>query len=77
MARRALEADCRHPVLEALFAPGERVSQGSAIFDKAARYHLPYIQRLQLQRLCRRRERFNATDKQRVRRIVHFFEGRK
>jgi len=82
MEGRTLEADCWRPLsgldgLERVLAPGECVTQGSATFDTAARYHLPYTQRLQLHRLRRRRERLNATDKPRVRRIVHFFEGRK
>lgn len=53
-----------------------RITKDLATLDKVAKYHLSYTQRLQFYLLYRRRERLNASDKKRVRQIVHFFEGR-
>ena len=53
-----------------------RITKDLATLDKVAKYHLSYTQRLHFYLLYRRRERLNESDKKRVRRIVHFFEGR-
>jgi tRNA A-37 threonylcarbamoyl transferase component Bud32 len=46
-----------------------------ACLDKLAKYHLSATQRLRFYLLYQRHERLNASDKTRIRRIVHFFEG--
>lgn len=53
-----------------------RITKDLATLDKVAKYHLSATQRLRFYLLYRRRDHLNASDKQRVRRIAHFFEGR-
>jgi tRNA A-37 threonylcarbamoyl transferase component Bud32 len=53
-----------------------RVTKDLATLDKVAKYHLSATQRLRFYLQYRRRERLNASDKVRVRRIAHFYEGR-
>lgn len=53
-----------------------RITKDLATLDKVAKRHLSATQRLRFYLLYRRRERLNASDKKRIRHIVHFFEGR-
>jgi hypothetical protein len=53
-----------------------RIEKDLATLDKVAKDCLSATQRLRFYLLYRRSERLNASDKQCVRRIVHFFDGR-
>lgn len=53
-----------------------RITKDLATLDKVAKHHLSATQRLRFYLQYRRRERLNASDKVRVRRIAHFYEGR-
>ncbi|KAF1070308.1 MAG: 3-deoxy-D-manno-octulosonic acid kinase [Pseudomonas citronellolis] len=53
-----------------------RITKDLATLDKVAKHHLSATQRLRFYLLYRRRDTINASDKQRIRRIVHFYEGR-
>ncbi len=53
-----------------------RITKDLATLDKVAKRQLSATQRLRFYLLYRRREHLNASDKKRVRHIVHFFEGR-
>lgn len=53
-----------------------RVIKDLACLDKVAKYHLSATQRLRFYLQYRGHQRLNASDKQRVREVVRFFEGR-
>lgn len=53
-----------------------RIIKDLACLDKVAKYQLSNTQRLRFYLQYRQRARLNASDKQRVRRVVSFFEGR-
>ncbi|HDS1736397.1 MULTISPECIES: lipopolysaccharide kinase InaA family protein [Pseudomonas] len=53
-----------------------RVIKDLACLDKVAKYHLSATQRLRFYLQYRGHARLNAHDKQRVREVVRFFEGR-
>lgn len=53
-----------------------RIVKDLACLDKVAKYHLSRTQRLRFYLQYRRRERLNASDKQRIGQIVRYFEGR-
>lgn len=53
-----------------------RIIKDLACLDKVAKYHLSRTQRMRFYLQYRRRERLNASDKIRIRKILAFFEGR-
>ncbi len=53
-----------------------RITKDLACLDKVAKYHLSATQRLRFYLQYTQRPRLNAADKQRVRHVVRFFEGR-
>ena len=53
-----------------------RIVKDLACLDKVAKYHLTRTQRLRFYLDYAGRDRLNADDKRRVRRIARFFEGR-
>lgn len=53
-----------------------RITKDLACLDKVAKYHLSATQRLRFYLQYRQRARLNASDKQRIRHILSFFEGR-
>ncbi|RZI72192.1 MAG: heptose kinase, partial [Rubrivivax sp.] len=53
-----------------------RVIKDLACLDKVAKYHLSATQRLRFYLQYRGHQRLNVSDKQRVREVVRFFEGR-
>ena len=53
-----------------------RITKDLACLDKVAKYHLSYTQRLRFYFQYTGRSTLNAADKERVRHIVRFFEGR-
>ena len=53
-----------------------RITKDLACLDKVAKYHLSYTQRLRFYFQYTGRTTLNAADKERVRHIVRFFEGR-
>ncbi|MCK9816290.1 heptose kinase [Pseudomonas chlororaphis] len=53
-----------------------RITKDLACLDKVAKYHLSATQRLRFYLQYRQRTRLNAADKQRIRHVLRFFEGR-
>jgi len=53
-----------------------RIVKDLACLDKVAKYHLSQTQRLRFYLQYCQRERLTSQDKQRVRQIVHYFQGR-
>ena len=53
-----------------------RIIKDLACLDKVAKYQLSRTQRLRFYLQYRRRQRLNASDKQRIRQIIGYFEGR-
>ncbi|MEB0044855.1 MULTISPECIES: lipopolysaccharide kinase InaA family protein [unclassified Pseudomonas] len=53
-----------------------RITKDLACLDKVAKYHLSATQRLRFYLQYCQRARLNMTDKQRIRHVVKFFEGR-
>jgi len=53
-----------------------RITKDLACLDKVAKYHLTATQRLRFYFQYTGRTTLNAADKERVRHIVRFFEGR-
>ena len=56
--------------------PIYRIVKDLACLDKVAKYHLSRTQRLRFYLQYRQRSRLSRGDKQRVRQILKFFEGR-
>jgi len=53
-----------------------RITKDLACLDKVAKYHLSATQRLRFYLQYRERSRLSEADKQRIRHVVRFFEGR-
>ena len=53
-----------------------RITKDLACLDKVAKYHLSATQRLRFYLQYRQRSRLTAADKQRIRHVLRFFEGR-
>ncbi|NBF05766.1 heptose kinase [Pseudomonas sp. Fl5BN2] len=53
-----------------------RITKDLACLDKVAKYHLSATQRLRFYLQYRQRDRLSAADKERIRHVVRFFEGR-
>ena len=53
-----------------------RIVKDLACLDKVVKYHLSRTQRLRFYLQYSQRERLTAADKPRIRKIVHFFQGR-
>ena len=53
-----------------------RIIKDLACLDKVAKQHLSRTQRLRFYLQYRGRQQLNASDKQRLRKIIGFFEGR-
>lgn len=53
-----------------------RITKDLACLDKVAKYHLSATQRLRFYLQYRRRKHLSASDKQRIRHVLKFFEGR-
>ncbi|BAQ72202.1 MULTISPECIES: lipopolysaccharide kinase InaA family protein [Pseudomonas] len=53
-----------------------RITKDLACLDKVAKYHLSATQRLRFYLQYRERNRLSASDKERIRHVVRFFEGR-
>ena len=60
--------------LPLLFSRG--IIKDLACLDKTARYHLTRTQRMRFYRLYAQNNRLTSLDKQRIRKILTFFEGR-
>src|SRR5476651_703950 len=68
--------DCPNGAFWWSFMLRYRITKDLACLDKVAKYHLSATQRLRFYLQYRQRTHLTASDKQRIRHVVKFFEGR-